>query len=55
MKDNFNDIKDFEKGLIKILNNYASSKLSEMLEFVVQTHNIQPLLEIIKIIDKNKF
>lgn len=51
----FNNVIDFEKDVCDLLVNYATKDLRECLECLIQTHNLKPLIEILNLINKNKF
>lgn len=55
MENKFNDVREFEKDLTDILLPMIERELKETLNCLIETHNLKPLIEILKIIKDNKY
>ena len=51
----FNDEQTFNKELIRIFLKLISEKLPRFLDFCIQTHNAEPIKEVIYTISVNQF
>ena len=51
----FNDMQVFEKELADLIFELLSKDIKEMLEFVIDTHDIKPLQELVKILKSNRY
>lgn len=55
MKNQFNDSSKFEKELVDTLFSLFETEIKLMFEFAIQTHNMQPIDELRRILSKYKF
>ena len=47
---NFKDIKGFENDLIEILSNLIKDKLNEVIQISLETHNMERIKELIRLL-----
>lgn len=52
---NYNDSRKFDKELTNMLFDMIAKELKETIEFLIDTHNLAPLKEIMKILKENRF
>lgn len=51
----YNDSRKFDKELTNMLFDIIAKELKETIEFSIDTHNLTPLKEIMKILKENRF
>ena len=51
----YNDSRKFDKELTNMLFDMIAKDLKEKIEFLIDTHNLSPLKEIMKILKENRF
>lgn len=51
----YNDSRKFDKELTNMLFDIIAKDLKETIEFLIDTHNLSPLKEIMKILKENRF
>ncbi len=51
----YNDSRKFDKELTNMLFDMIAKDLKETIEFLIDTHNLSPLKEIMKILKENRF
>ena len=51
----YNDSRKFDKELTNVLFDMIAKDLKETIEFLIDTHNLTPLKEIMKILKENRF
>ena len=51
----YNDSRKFDKELTNMLFDMIAKDLKETIEFSIDTHNLTPLKEIMKILKENRF
>ena len=54
-KNKFKSDIEFKKNLIRILKKYYEEKLTDFLEYCIQTNNADPIMETLYIMSINKF
>lgn len=55
MENQFNDSQKFDKELVEVLSSLLEAEIKSMLEYVIATHNIKPLIALRKMLKQNKF
>lgn len=51
----YNDSRKFDKELTNMLFDIIAKDLKETIEFLIDTHNLTPLKEIMEILKENRF
>lgn len=51
----YNDSRKFDKELTNMLFDMIAKDLKETIEFLIDTHNLTPLKEIMEILKENRF